>query len=146
MSGNETYPIRTAAEMTGLSEDTIRYYEKIGLLPHALRRENRHRVYDQGDIERMNLITCLKKTGMSLDEMRPFLDRPREELADTPELFDALQRHRENILNQMASLQQIVDFIDQALIHKTAAEEECTLKGDRKRMPVKKDTEHAVRK
>ena len=40
-----TYTIKQIAEQTGISEDTIRYYEKIKLLPRADRKENGHRVY-----------------------------------------------------------------------------------------------------
>lgn len=55
------YSIKVASELTGITEDTIRYYEKIGLLPRAQRKGNSHRVYSDGDIETMKLITCLKK-------------------------------------------------------------------------------------
>lgn len=39
----QTFTIKQVAEQTGISEDTIRYYEKIMLLPQAERKENRHR-------------------------------------------------------------------------------------------------------
>ena len=39
------YSIKETAERTGMSEDTIRYYEKIGLLPRAKRKGNSHRIY-----------------------------------------------------------------------------------------------------
>lgn len=63
MSENELFSIKETSEQAGLSEDTIRYYEKIGLLPRAERKVNRHRVYRLEDIHTMKLITCLKKQG-----------------------------------------------------------------------------------
>ncbi len=137
------YSIKAASELTGITEDTIRYYEKIGLLPRAQRKENSHRVYSEGDVELMKLISCLKKTGLPLDEMRPYLNLSRDSnLSEYPELYDKIQIHKRNILDQIASLQQIVDFIDTKVSEGSFGEkqgnEDCTLTGDVKRMPVRK--------
>lgn len=107
------YTIKQIAEQTGISEDTIRYYEKIKLLPRADRKENGHRLYRKEDIYMFKLISCLKKTGMPLEAMRPFLAASANtDSVEYTELVDQLRSHRENILNQISSLQQIVDFID----------------------------------
>ncbi len=108
--------IKQAAETTGVSEDTIRYYERIALLPRITRKENGHRMYQPEDIGTIQLLSCLKKTGMSLDDMRPFLAVSADaDPADYPELVERLREHRANIVNQIASLQQIVDFVDMKL-------------------------------
>ena len=113
MKTEQTFTIKQAAELTGLSEDTIRYYEKIKLLPHANRKDNGHRVYHQEDVSTIRLIICLKKTGISLEAMRPFMKVSTDaDPAEYPELVEVLRSHRENIIGQIASLQQIVDFID----------------------------------
>lgn len=112
----KTYTIKQIAERTGISEDTIRYYEKIALLPRAERKSNGHRIYRQENIETISLIACLKKTGMSLEEIRPFLTVSVDtDPAEHPELVELFKRHRETMVNQIASLQQIVDFIDMKL-------------------------------
>lgn len=109
----QTFTIKQVAEQTGISEDTIRYYEKIMLLPQAERKENRHRFYRKEDIYRIKQINCLKKTGMSLEAMRPFLAASVDsDSVNYPELVDQLRRQREHIMIQISSLQQIVDFID----------------------------------
>lgn len=116
MKTEQTFTIKQTAEQTGISEDTIRYYEKIALLPRAERKDNGHRVYRQGDIETLRLISCLKKTGMPLEEMRPFLAVSADaDPAEYPELVERLRSHREHIVSQIASLQQVVDFIDMKL-------------------------------
>ncbi|MDG0809244.1 MerR family transcriptional regulator [Cohnella rhizosphaerae] len=110
------YTIKQTADQTGVSEDTIRYYEKIALLPRAERRDNGHRVYREEDLRTIRLLSCLKKTGMPLEEMRPFLAVSVDaDPADHPELVAHLKSHRENIVSQIASLQQVVDFIDMKL-------------------------------
>ena len=111
-----TYTIKQAAEQIGVSQDTIRYYEKIGLLPRATRKDNGHREYRQEDLGAIQLISCLKKTGMPLEEMRPFLSVTADtDPADYPELVERVRSHRANIVSQIASLQQVVDFIDRKI-------------------------------
>lgn len=46
-----TYSIKQVTEKTGLTDDAIRYYEKIGLLPYVKRQQNGHRIYDEEDTE-----------------------------------------------------------------------------------------------
>lgn len=113
MKDEPSYTIKQTAEHTGIAEDTIRYYEKIALLPRADRKENGHRVYRQDDIQTLRLIACLKKTGMPLEEMRPFLQVTVDaDPADHPELVEHLRSHREKIVGQIAQMQQVVEFID----------------------------------
>jgi len=116
MQEEQSYTIKQTAEQTGMTEDTIRYYEKIALLPRAERKDNGHRIYWQEDIHTIRLVACLKKTGMPLEEMRPFLTVSTDaDPAEYPELVERLRIHRENIVSQIASLQQVVDFIDMKL-------------------------------
>lgn len=113
MYSSEEFSIKEAAIQSGLSEDTIRYYEKIKLLPYAQRKSNRHRIYHTMDIEKMKLVVCLKKTGLSLEEMRPYLNLSFDsDLTDYPELYDMLQQHQQTIQQHIQSLQQISHFID----------------------------------
>jgi len=113
MKDGRMYTIKQAAEQIGISQDTIRYYEKIALLPRATRKDNGHRVYRQEDVDALRLISCLKKTGMPLEEMRPFLAVSADtDPADYPELVERVMSHRANVVSQIASLQQVVDFID----------------------------------
>ncbi|MDQ0271159.1 MerR family transcriptional regulator [Cytobacillus purgationiresistens] len=116
MMAEQTFTIKQTAEQTGISEDTIRYYEKIALLPRADRKDNGHRIYRQEDINTIWLLSCLKKTGMPLEEMRPFLAIPADaDPGEYPELVEHIRSHREKIVSQIASLQQVVDFIDMKL-------------------------------
>ncbi|WP_419392859.1 MerR family transcriptional regulator [Cytobacillus praedii] len=111
-----TYSIKEASEKTGLTGDAIRYYEKIDLLPYAKRKQNGHRIYDEEDIEIMKLIICLKKTGMSLNEMKNILQLPiKEKLSSVPELKRTLLNYKEKVISQIHDLQRIVDFIDAKL-------------------------------
>ncbi|MFN2616518.1 MAG: MerR family transcriptional regulator [Thermoleophilaceae bacterium] len=71
-AGREQLRIGEVAELTGTTPRTIRYYEEIGLLPTAPGRERgSHRLYEQGDVERLGELLRLKELlGVSLEELR----------------------------------------------------------------------------
>ncbi|MFC6333566.1 MerR family DNA-binding protein [Paenibacillus septentrionalis] len=80
----------------------------IGLLPLAERKDNGHRIYRETDIDTIQLISCLKKTGMALEDMRPFLMVSAEaDPSDHPDLVELLRNHRETIVSQITSLQRL---------------------------------------
>ncbi len=59
--------ISAFAAQSGLSAHTLRYYEKIGLLPHIKRNSSGHRAFTLRDLEWVRFVTRLKETGMSLE-------------------------------------------------------------------------------
>jgi len=139
MEQDKGFSIKETSEQTELTEDTIRYYEKIGLLPRAERKANSHRVYSLEDIKTMKLISCLKKTDMSLDEMRPYLSMSfNDDLTEYPELYELMLNHKKKIQKQMASLQLIIDTIDSRLQPGKPDNPTCTITQETKRMPKAK--------
>ncbi len=66
--------IRQFAARTGLSADTLRYYEKIGLLRQVARDASGFRVYGPRDLEWIGFILRLKDTGMALDDIIRYAD------------------------------------------------------------------------
>lgn len=69
----KTYTIRQAAEHIGVSVDTLRFYDKQGLLPFVGRGDNGYRVFTEDDFSWLDLIACLKATGMEIREIREFV-------------------------------------------------------------------------
>ena len=63
------YTIKQAAELTGLSTDTLRYYEKEGVIAPK-RRENGHRCYDENDITALKYIVVMKYAHFTLAEIK----------------------------------------------------------------------------
>jgi MerR family transcriptional regulator, repressor of the yfmOP operon len=63
--------IGEVAERTGTTPRTIRYYEELGLLPSSAREPGAHRVYDEGDVERLQEVLRLRRVlGLSLDDLK----------------------------------------------------------------------------
>ena len=71
-----TLRIGEVAELTGVTPRTIRYYEEIGLLGgEAERAQGKHRVYTEGDVERLREIVRLKELlGLSLEQLSSLLE------------------------------------------------------------------------
>lgn len=68
------FTIQEVARRTGLSEPTLRYYERIGLIDAVPRDDSsRHRRYDQAALERIEALACLRSAGMRVTDMRRYL-------------------------------------------------------------------------
>ena len=67
------FPIGVLSAETGVNIETIRYYEKIGLIPAPPRTEGRQRVYDNAHLKRLNFIRRGRELGFSLDQIRELL-------------------------------------------------------------------------
>src|SRR5438045_8548348 len=71
--------IGQVAERTGLSVHTLRFYEREGILAHPVRRgSNGHRVYNDEDLEWLDICSSLRATGMPLDGIRRYAELIRE--------------------------------------------------------------------
>jgi DNA-binding transcriptional MerR regulator len=67
------YTIRQVSELTGFSPDTLRYYEKIGLLKSPERGSGGVRAYSDDNVQLLTSLNCLKKTGLSLEDIKEFV-------------------------------------------------------------------------
>ena len=110
------------AKLTGCSPETIRYYERIGLLPEPLRSDNGYRRYTQDHVSRLHFIQRAKQLGFSNDDIRELLSisdgpdtRTRAEVKDLTENHIALIQHRIDELGRMEkTLRQIAEQCDGA--------------------------------
>jgi MerR family mercuric resistance operon transcriptional regulator len=69
----ESFTIGALSELTGVNIETIRYYERIGLMPQPRRSDGRHRLYDQELMQRLRFIRRSRELGFSIDEIRALL-------------------------------------------------------------------------
>ncbi|MEK8132048.1 MerR family transcriptional regulator [Paenibacillus filicis] len=109
--------IKQAAQLTGLTEDTIRYYEKIGLLPYADRKKNGHRIYSREQIQGIIFLTRLKATGMTLEEMKHFREMTNAGDESIPARLSILEEHKQKIQSEIARLSDIQTIIEFKIDH-----------------------------
>lgn len=86
---DRTYSRGLLAKQSGVNAETVRYYEKIGLLPEPPRSKGGHRVYDQTHLQRLSFIRRGRELGFSLEEIQGLLD-----LVDTGHYTCAEVRNR----------------------------------------------------
>jgi DNA-binding transcriptional MerR regulator len=106
------YSIAEVAKKTHLTPHTLRYYEKEGLLPFVDRSDSGNRDFKEKDLEWLELICCLKNTGMPIKQIKEYIQlclRGDDTLDIRRQIFI---KHREDVLNQMAELQNNLDKIN----------------------------------
>jgi len=64
------YFVGQLAKEVGINVETVRYYEKLKLLPKPKRRESRYRIYDENDLKRLSFIKRAKELGFTLKEIK----------------------------------------------------------------------------
>ncbi|MDO5012068.1 MAG: MerR family transcriptional regulator [Pseudomonadota bacterium] len=100
------------SKITGLSEHTLRFYEKMGLMPDVAKRGGGIRDYCDRDIDRLGVIECLKKTGMSLTDIKTFIDWCAMGDKTIQQRYDMFIDRRNAVMAQMAEIQKMLKIID----------------------------------
>lgn len=106
------YSMREACEQCHLSYETLKYYCNVGLVPNVSRDEHNYRVFDDDDITWINSLTCLKKCGMSLKEIKAYIALCLEGESTIPERQAMLSKKRDALLLKQQEIQASIDFID----------------------------------
>jgi len=97
--------IAEAAEQTGLTTHTLRYYERDGLLLGAVDRSaSGHRRYTERDLTWITLITRLRSTGMPIRDVKKYADLVRAGAGNEVERLELLRAHRERVERQLAEV------------------------------------------
>ncbi len=105
------------AERTGVTIDTLRYYEREGLIVGIARSNNGHRRYRQSDVTWIGVLRCLRETGMTIDQLRRYCELGQQGSGTEPERIEMLAEHREQVEAQIAIGQEALRPIDHKLAH-----------------------------
>lgn len=94
------YTIGQVVEMMGFGHDTLRYYEKLGLLKPQRNRSGGARVFNDDDLRLLSGLKCLKRMGLSLEEIKSFTSTNRcvTELSSMRDGDEAVLRDRIGLL------------------------------------------------
>lgn len=109
----QTFTVSETALRTGLSEHTLRYYERAGLIPHiSWQGSGRHRRYSEQDLRALEFLKRLRATGMPVSEMQHYVALFFAGDGSLLERVEMLHRHRERVREQIAALQSHLSVID----------------------------------
>ena len=112
-----TYTMQEIGERTGLSADTLRFYEKDGVLSDVFRLPNGHRRYDPADLDWLNFVVCLRTTGMPLKDIRRFRELLEEGDESIPERLQLLLDQKESLLESIGELERALRKIEHKIAY-----------------------------
>jgi DNA-binding transcriptional MerR regulator len=107
-----TYSIAQAAARSGLSIDTLRYYERIGLVEPPARDSGGRRSYSDDDLTWLGFLTRLRTTGMPIRMMREYAQLRHRGVGTAAKRRQILIEHRAGVRDRIADLQSCLDVLD----------------------------------
>lgn len=120
--GSVAVSIAEAAEATGVSVDTLRYYERVGLTPTIQRTEGGQRAYSPDDLGWISFVRRLRATGMPVREIVTYADMVRSGDGTVAERRRFLEAHRERVAEAITELERALTALDHKIAHYEAVE------------------------
>lgn len=103
--------INEVSKMFNLSISTLRYYEEIGLI-NEVKKVNGKREYQEEDIERINFIVCMKKSGMPLSTMHKYFSLYNQGDSTLDERLDILLNEKNIALQKIKDIEDSVEYLN----------------------------------
>lgn len=101
----KTYSMEETREATGLTYDALKFYCNEELIPNVKRNKNNYRIFDDNDI------SCLKNCGMSIDEMKQYLNLCLKGESTIPERMTILDAKLLELEQKIEKIQNSIDYI-----------------------------------
>jgi DNA-binding transcriptional MerR regulator len=124
--------IAEVSQRYGLSADTLRYYERVGLLPPVNRNGSGLRDYNELDIRRVEFIKCMRAAGLPVDVLTAYVGLVQQGDDTIEARRDILIEQRALLAARMAEMQKTLDLLD----HKINVYDELVLKAERRIHPA----------
>lgn len=106
------YTMMEACRATGMTYQALKFYCNEGLVPDVRRDKNNRRYFDEATVKWIKDLSCLKKCGMSIEEMREYVALCIEGPESIERRQQILARKQETLREQMLKLQESIDYID----------------------------------
>lgn len=117
------YSIGEVSKKLKIPASTLRYYDKHGLLPFVDRNEKGQRSFKDNDLNFLEVISCMKKCGMTIKEIRHFIDLCMQGDKTLIARYDLLEKEESSVVKQIVELQKQLDFLHYKMWYfKTAVE------------------------
>lgn len=106
------YSMKETCEKVGMSYQTLKFYCNQGLIPNVKRDKNNYRIFDENNIEWIKSLFCLKKCGMSIEEIKQYLDLCLIGESTIPKRKELLDIKRKELVEKLGQIQESIDYID----------------------------------
>ena len=116
----------------GVSADTLRYYERIGLIPTVHRDDNGIRDYNEIDLRRVEFIKCMRSAGLPIEALVKYMRLVQKGDRTSGARKQILVEQRELLAGRMQEMQQTLDLLD----HKIEVYEQALLKKEKQMIEI----------
>lgn len=106
------YTMKETCNQTGLPYETLKFYCNQGLVPNVKRDKNNRRIFSDKDIAWIQSLNCLKNCGMSISEMKEYIDLCLAGESTIPKRKEILKIKQTALREQMQLIQESIDYID----------------------------------
>lgn len=106
------YTVGETAKILNIAPSALRYYDKEGLLPFVERSEGGIRMFKEEDFNWLFIIDCLKKSGLSIKEIKKYIDMTLKGDETIDERLEMFQNQRKKVISQINELQNTLDTIE----------------------------------
>ncbi|MGX8832672.1 MerR family transcriptional regulator [Amedibacillus sp. YH-ame6] len=106
------YSMKEVCLETQMTYETLKYYCNEGLIPNVKRDSHNYRVFDDKDVAWIKNLSCLKDCGMSIVEMKEYIELCLDGESSIPERKLILDYKKELLLEKLQEVQNCIDYID----------------------------------
>jgi DNA-binding transcriptional MerR regulator len=124
--------IGEVSERYGLSSDTLRYYERIGLISPVNRNDIGIRDYSDLDLRRVEFIKCMRSAGLPIEVLVEYVGLVQQGDNTIEARKEILKEQREQLVAKMQEMQNTLDILD----HKIGVYENAVLKKEKEMIPI----------
>lgn len=109
--------IAEAAKATGLTPSTLRYYEKIGLIPHVDRASGQVRKYTEENLGWIDFIKCMRSAGLSIEALKEYTEMYREGDSTIEARKQLLDEERQKLIEKRTEIDETITQINVKIAH-----------------------------
>ena len=124
--------IAEVSEQYSISADTLRYYERVGLIPHVNRNESGIRDYNELDLRRVEFIKCMRSAGLPVEVLIDYVALVQQGDETIEARKDILIEQRDLLIARMNEMQKTLDILNR----KIDVYENAVLKKEKQMIPV----------
>lgn len=106
------YSMKEVCQKLNITYETLKYYCNEGLIPNVKRDKNNYRIFDENTVNWISSLSCLKKCGMSIKDMKQYLAYCLQGESTIPERQVMLNKQRKFLLEKINELEESINFID----------------------------------
>lgn len=106
-----TFTVKQLSDKYNLSAHTIRFYDDQGLFPDVIRTNNGTRLFSEEHLDWVNLVLCLRNTGMSISDIKHFIELSKKGDSTIPERYEIILNQKKKAEEDLKEMQKRLEVL-----------------------------------